>query len=72
MKRDELVIRGEEGHLKQDCPQVSKPHLAPGLQRTILEKRLPSKVKASGVRLSRQSGLKVPWGPTQVPVLRCN
>ena len=22
---------GKEGHLKQDCPQTSKPHLAPGL-----------------------------------------
>ena len=21
---------GKEGHLKQDCPQTSKPHLAPG------------------------------------------
>ena len=35
---------GKEAHLKQDCPQASKPHLAPSLQRTILEKRLPSKV----------------------------
>ena len=33
------------------------------LQRITLEKRLPSKVKAPVVGLSRQSGLKVPWGP---------
>ena len=37
---------GKEGQLKWDCPQASKP--PPGsrsdLQRTILEKRLPSEV----------------------------
>ena len=34
-----------------------------GLQRTTLEERLPSEAQVSRVRLSRQSGLKVPAGP---------
>ena len=32
---------GKEGHLKQDCPQASKPPPVPCLQRTTLEERLP-------------------------------
>ena len=34
---------GKEGHLKRDCPQVSKPPPGSmsGLQRTTLEERLP-------------------------------
>ena len=37
---------GKEGHLKQNCPQASKPPLGSmsSLQRTTLEERLPPEV----------------------------
>ena len=61
---------GKEGHLKWDCPQASKlrPGSTSGLQRTTLEERLSPEAQVSGVGLSRQSGLKVPWGsPHKLP-----
>ena len=43
------------------------------LQKTTLEERLPPEAQVSGVRLSKQSGLKAPAGgggvPTQAPIL---
>ena len=35
---------GKEGHMKRDCPQASKPPLAPCLLCKGLEKRLSSEV----------------------------
>ena len=61
---------GKEGHLKQDCPQASKPPCSmSSLQGTTEEERLPPEAQVSGVGLSRQSGLKVPGVPTQAAVL---
>ena len=53
----------KKGHLKWVCPQASKLPLAPGLQRNLVVKRLPSEVLAPGIRFSRQSGLKMPGSP---------
>ena len=53
---------GKEGHLKWDCPQVSKLPPAPCLvcKGPHWKRGCP---QVSGVRPSRQSGLKVPRGP---------
>ena len=55
----------KEGHLKRDCPQASKPlpapcpvHKGPHWKRDC-----PQRHRSPGVRLSRQSRLKVPGGP---------
>ena len=41
---------GKEGHLKQNCPQASKPPLGSmsSLQRTTLEERLPQRRRSPG------------------------
>ena len=62
-KRWSCYYCGKEGHLKWNCPQASKPTPASCLQRTTLEEKLPPEAYVSGVRFSRQSGLKVPRGP---------
>ena len=63
-KRDGLVTTVETRGISSwfALRHLSHPRLHV-LQRTTLEKRLPSEAWAPGVGLSKQSGLKVPRGP---------
>ena len=56
---------GKEGHLKQDCPQASKPPPYPHVWFAKDHTGRETAPRGIGfqVGLSRQSGLKVPGGP---------
>ena len=60
---------GNEGHLKRDCPQASKPSPGPCLQRTIPEKRLPHKCRPQGPGSQDNQDQSCRGVPTQASIL---
>ena len=64
-----LLWKGGASQVGVPSGIYATPGSMSGLQRTTLEKRLPSKVQAPGVGLSGQSGPKMPGVTTQAPTL---
>ena len=74
VKRDGLAITVERRDTSSEIAlrHLSLPSSTSSLQGTTLQERLPPEAQVSGVRLSKQSGLKAPGGggvPTQAPIL---
>ena len=65
VKRDGLAITVERRDTSSEIAlrHLSLPGSMSSLQGTTLQERLPPEAQVSGVRLSKQSGLKAPGGP---------
>ena len=62
---------GKEGHLQWDCPQASKPHLAPFLVCKWPHWRIecPLRHRSPGLDSQGNQDWKCPGAPTQTPIL---